>query len=94
MKSKLYKAYVRERIRVVLAEADIPLWRAIEFLNECSNGVIISSDGVEHTKEELQNVKDFGSKSGTKSYSPAPSDGALFEDTDSELSGSSEDNPE
>ncbi len=80
----LYLAYVQPMKRRVLAEADIPLERAIDFLNETPSGVI--SDGTrDYTREELENVKSFGTKTGNREDSPAPRRESLFEDPDREL---------
>ena len=61
----MYKCYVRQRVREVLAEMDVPASRAIDFLEECEYGIVRDSDGRETTIEELQNVKSVKPDLGT-----------------------------
>ena len=54
------------RVRRVIAEKDIPLERAVDFLKENPDtGVICDSKDNEITLEELTNVESIGSESGT-----------------------------
>ena len=81
----MYKGYVRQRVRKVLAEVDIPLERAIDFLKETQYGVVFDENNNEVTLEELENAKDFGRKDRAGSYNTDASDEQISESSDREL---------
>lgn len=83
---ELYKGFIRQRVRRVLAEVDIPLERAIDFLEQNKYGVIFDSSNNEISLEELYNVKDFGRKNRIESDLDDTSSGEVHEDSDRELS--------
>lgn len=62
--AKLYKAYVQPNKRRLLAENEITLKRAKDFLKETKDGLIVDSDGNEYKNIEELNAKDFRSLPG------------------------------
>lgn len=87
---ELYKGFIRQRVRKVTAEVDIPVGRAIQFLKENKDGIIEDYSGVAYTLEELEDVKSFGSKPRIEPDNTVTSFGSFFEDTSGELSESSD----
>ena len=81
----MYNAYVRSNKRMLKAEVGIPLERAIDFLNETKNGVIMDTDNREYTKEELEYVKSVGSLPGFGEDNPLAGGGEISEDPNREL---------
>jgi hypothetical protein len=81
----LYKGFIKQRVRKVTAEIDIPLGRAIQFLKENKQGIIEDYSGTAYTLEELEDVKSFGSKPRIEPSNRPASLGALFENPDSKL---------
>jgi hypothetical protein len=83
------------RVKKVCAEQDIPVNRAIDFLEENPEyGIIESEDGTPLTKEELEHVKSFGPDVRIGSdYTDAPI-GEVPEDSYRELFGTLGDNTE
>lgn len=74
------------RVRKVIAEKDIPLERAIDFLKENKKyGIVLDSTGTELKLEELEDVKDFGSNPGSEPNSEPSRGREISEDTYSEL---------
>lgn len=90
----LYKGYIRQHVRRVLAEADIPLERAIDFLKENPKTGVIVLGTKELTLEELQNVKDFRSEDRSRPDNEPSSGREVSEDSDRELFESFIDNTE
>lgn len=84
--TELYKAYIRlHKNRSVLAEADIPLERAIDFLKENpKNGVIVQGKR-EIKLEELDNAQNFRSEDKPRLDNPVTGGGEISEDSDREL---------
>lgn len=91
----LYKGFIKLRVKKVTAEVDIPLRRAIDFLEENPNfGIIEDENGKPLTLEELKHVKNFGPDVRIGSdYTDAP-EGEVPEDSYRELFGTLGDNTE
>ena len=84
--SILYKAFIKQRVRKATAEVDIPLERAIRFLEENPKfGIIEDLEGTAFTIEELKDVKSFGSDVRIgQDIEPATRE-EIFESSDTEL---------
>jgi len=65
----LYTCYVKNKVREVIVAQDMPIKSALDFLRDYKNGVVRDSSGSLYTREELLNVKSFGSKSRIKPHS-------------------------
>jgi hypothetical protein len=82
----MYTAYVRANKRKVICEEEIPLERALDFLEETRNGLVIDSSGNEYVKEELKDhAESIRSKSGDRKNSEFTGIGKVHEDPDPEL---------
>ena len=91
----MYKAFIRLKVRKVIAERDIPVERAIDFLKENPDyGVVEDDNGSELSLEELEHVKSFGSIARAGLDSRFTSDGPVSESTDFTVSESIGDNSE
>ena len=89
----MFKGYVRANKRKILAESGITLDRAIDFLSEVKDSLIIDEDGREYTqKEELEYVKSLRSLPGIGESEPVISGGSVYEDPNRELFESARDN--
>ena len=81
-----YTAYVRANKRKLIVEREISIKRAIDFLDETKNGLVIGPDGTEYTvKEELEYVKSIGSKPRVKSDNLDSGGRSVHEDSSGEL---------
>ena len=85
----LYKGLIRANKRTIVAEMDIPIKRAIDFLKATPSSIIQDESGKEYTLEELirerDNVKSVRPTVGIKRNSEVTGVGSFFEDTDREL---------
>ncbi|MEE9580589.1 MAG: hypothetical protein V3V74_04655 [Nitrosomonadaceae bacterium] len=81
----LYKCYVKNKVREVIVAQDMPIKSALDFLRDYKNGVVRDSSGSLYTREELLNVKSFGSKSRTRPDNPSTSGGKVSKGTNTEL---------
>lgn len=91
-----FNAFVRTRTRDVLAEKEISLARAIDFLKETENGVCINIETLQEYqhKEELENVKSVRSKSKSGTDHFAASRSKVHEDSYRELFETARNNTE
>jgi len=90
-----YKGYVRPSKRLLLVIEDLSLKNALEFLEDYPiEGVILDYSENELTKEELENVKSIRSLPGIGDNSFFTGGKSVSEDTDRELPGAIEYNPE
>jgi len=89
-----YTAYVRANKRKLIAEKEITLERAIDFLKETKYGVIIGDSGKEYTIEELKDVKNIRSLPGIGPSDFVTSGGEVPENPYRELLESARDNAE
>jgi hypothetical protein len=80
-----YNAFVQPNKRRVICEKDITLDRAIDFLNETKNGVILDANDRYYTKEELEYAKSLRSLPGIGKDSFVGSVKTVHEDTDRKL---------
>jgi hypothetical protein len=81
-----YKAYIKANKRKLIVEADINYQRALDFLSETKNGIIVDNTGKEFTsKEELEYVKSIGSLPGIGADSIPASRKEVHEDPHREL---------
>lgn len=92
--SAMYKAYIRLKVRKVIAEKDIDLERAINFLKENPKYGVIEEDGVGKTLEELQDAKNIGSSTGLEPDNTSARGESLSEGSNPELFGAFTDNTE
>lgn len=84
--TELYKGYIRYNPnRAVLAEADIPLERAIDFLKENPKRGVIVQGRRELQLEELQNAQNFRSEDKPRFDNPITGGGEVSEDSNREL---------
>lgn len=86
-----YTAYIRQKVRKVIAYRELDVETAIKFLKENKFGVIFQDD-TELTLEELEYVKSLGSETRTEPDNTLASGGKVFKDTDRELSWSDKHN--
>jgi len=88
----MYNAFIRLKVRKVIAEKDIPLQRAIDFLKENKKyGVVLDSVGNELKLEELKDAKDFGSNDSIESDNTDERGRTLSESSYREILGIIED---
>lgn len=90
----LFKAYVRPIKRIILCEEEIDINRALDFLADNAAGIIKDYNDVKYTKEELENVRDFGSKDRTQLDIVIDSPGEVPKDSYRELFGTLGNNTE
>lgn len=83
----LFKAFIKGNKRKLLAEVDIPVERALDWLRDNKMGLIEDFDEINYNKEELENVRDFGSKDRTELDIAVDPAGEVPEDTYRELFG-------
>lgn len=79
------KAYIQANVRRILCEEDITLERAMDFLDENRDGIIILHGQEITTKEELEYVKSIRSLTGDREDSSISSGGEIYEDPSREL---------
>ncbi len=83
--AELFNAYIRLKVRKVIAEKDIPVDRALDFLEENPEYGVIARANKEFTKEELLNVKDLGPELGDGPYYSVGTGKKISESTYREL---------
>jgi hypothetical protein len=82
----MYNAYVRANKRKIIAEEGITYERALDFLSETNNALVIDASGKEYiAKEELEYAKSVRSLPGTGADSFVTSRREVHEDPHREL---------
>ena len=90
----LYSGYIKQNVRKVIAEKDIPLDRAINFLLENKFGVILDSQYRVCTLEELEDVKSISTRAGSGEDSGFKFGDEIPEGANTEVSWFTRDNTE
>ena len=87
----LYNAYVKQKVRKVIAYRELDVSSAIRFLKENKFGIIQDETGLQLTQEELEYAKNVRPESGAGSDYTITSGDPIPESSDRELFGSTTD---
>ena len=89
-----YNAYIKQKVRKVIAHRELDVRAAIRFLVENNFAIIEDETGLQLTQEELEYVKNVRPESGAGSDNTITSGDEIPEDSGGELFGASTDHPE